>query len=648
MTRLARKTVHKNAPPQKLLKKIHALQKRGKFAESKPLCDALEAQGFEHPDFLHIHGLAMTACRELEGALIKVYAAHQQKPDDATIVNSLGIIMLQMKELEAAIELFKKATKVNPDLYDPWKNLGIALRQAERFPAAEVALKCAHLRDRTQIEPLLNIVYMLIDSRHYKKAEEVMDTLLANAHTVTPSLLLKRMHIAARLEDYDYITGHRDGIDRSGLSLDEKAELDNIWASYLQTHGRYEEAIRTLEKWVNSESIHQEQCVTSIGLLYAETGRLEAGIEYHRELLRKNPDHVAGRFNMALLQFKSGEVAEGYKNYESRWERREFPSKRRKFDAPRWQGEPIEGKKLLVWREQGIGDEVRYASILPDLEPVGGSVTFECSPKLTPLWERSFPWAQIQHEGETDCRDEEAYADFDYQIPVGSLGGIFRPTVEDYDKKQAPWIKRYHEAENRVRRELAIKPDETLVGVCWRSSNIVVSRNRYFLEREQLAPLQAIPNSVFLNVQYDCDQEEVDEIRKLGLDLHHYANLDQKEDLVGACGLIGACDIVISVGVSVADLAAGLGVPVVQIGKKRSEIFLGTDHVPWYPTCMSLRMDPDGGAVIVEDIVNRWPSIKQWAETVTTAKRDPSGDAAAGTVRPAASALDLEYVPPAA
>ncbi|MCY6383764.1 tetratricopeptide repeat protein [Hoeflea prorocentri] len=648
MTKLARKPVHKNAPPQKLLKKIHALQKRGQFAESKPLCDALEAQGFEHPDFLHLHGLAMTASKELEGALVKVYAAHQQKPNDAMIMNTLGVIMLQMKELEASIELFKKATKANPDLYDPWKNLGIALRHAERFPAAEVAFKCAYMRDRTQIEPLLNIVYMLIDSRHYKKAEEVMDTLLEAAHTVTPSLRLKRMHIAARLEDFDYITSNRDRIDRTGLTLDETAELDNIWASYLQTHDRYDEAIETLEPWVSRDTIHQEQCVTSLGLLYAETGKLEEGIAYHQDLLGKNPDHVAGRFNLGLLQFKTGDVAEGYKNYEARWERREFPSKRRKFDAPRWQGEPIKGKKLLVWREQGIGDEVRYASILPELEALGGSVTFECSPKLSPLWDRSFPWAQIEHEGETECRGDETYADFDYQIPIGSLGAIFRPTVDDYEKKQVPWIRRYTETENRVRRELAIKPDETLIGVCWRSSNVVASRNRYFLDRTQLVPLQAIPNSVFLNVQYDCEQDEVDDIRKLGLDLNHYANLDQKEDLVGACGLIGACDIVISVGVSVADLAAGLGVPVVQIGKKSSEIFLGTDHVPWYPTCMSLRMAPDGGEEMITDIVNRWPSIMQWAETVTTAQRDDSDNAAAGTVRSAASALDLEYVAPAA
>ena len=72
-------------------------------------------------------------------------------------------------------------------------------------------------------------------------------------------------------------------------------------------------------------------------------------------------------------------------------------------------------------------------------------------------------------------------------------------------------------------------------------------------------------------------------MRSLGLPLHHFTDVDQRDDLVSACGLIGACDVVISVGVSVADLAAGLGVPVVQFGREQSEIFLGTDHVPWFP-----------------------------------------------------------------
>jgi tetratricopeptide (TPR) repeat protein len=648
MTNLAHKPNSMNMPPPKLLKKIHALQKRGKFEQSGPLCDRLAAQGYQSPDLLHFHGLALRASNDLEGALVKIFAATEQKPGDALMLNSLGVVLLQMNELEPAIETFKRATKADQKLYDPWKNLGIALRKAERYQAAQLAFTSAHHLDRSQMEPVLNIVYMLIDNRHYKRAEEVMDNLLAACSKITPSLQLKRLHIAARLEDFDYITGHRDAIDRSGLNLDEQAELDNIWAFYLQVHGHHAEAIEILEEWVDRETSHREHCATQLGLCYAEAGRIDEGIEYHKALLRKNPEYATGRYNLGMLQFKNGDVAEGYRNYEARWQRREFPSKRRVFDAPRWQGEPIKGKKLLVWREQGIGDEVRFASVLQDLKELGCSVTFECSPKLSPLWERSFPWATIGHEGEVDCRNEEAYAEFDYQIPVGSLGSIYRPTVNDFHKKQAPWIRRYHDAENRVRAQIAVNPDEALIGVCWRSSNQATSRDRYLLRGEQLEPLKTLPNSRWLNVQYDCSPEEIENVRNLGLPLHHYTNLDQKDDLTGACSLLGACDLVISVGVSVADLAAGLGVPVIQIGSENSEIFLGTDHVPWFPTCMSLRMQPNGGDAVIANIVDRWPSIVEWAKNVTTAEREWFSELPPGSDKPDLRdskplRLDLEY-----
>ncbi|MCR9137896.1 MAG: tetratricopeptide repeat-containing glycosyltransferase family protein [Alphaproteobacteria bacterium] len=630
-------------PPGKLLKKVHRLQKKGKYKESLALCEKLATQGFQSPDLLHFHGLALRACNDLTGALVKINAAVEQRPNDALMLNSLGVVFLQLKELEVAIEIFKRATKADEKLYDPWKNLGIALKMAERYQAALLAFTCAHHIDSTRLEPQINLMLMLIDLRLYKQAEEVMDKLLADKGNVTPSLLLRRMFVASRLEDFDYIARHRDAVDRSRLNQDEVTELDNIWAYYLRMHGRIEDAVDILEDLVEKETSQQDQCITHLGWCYAQMGRLADGIALHEAMLEKNPEHVSGRYNLAFLQFRNGDVAEGFKNYEARWRWPEFPSKRRLFDLPRWQGESIGGKRLLVWREQGIGDEVRFASVIADLQALECDVTFECSPKLLPLWEHSFPWATIRCEGELDCRGEEAYTEFDYQIPVGSLGSIFRPTVSDFHQKQTPWIRRYAAAENRVRAQLQVKPDQMVIGVCWRSSYQVTSRDLYLMDSKQIAPLGALPNCTWLNVQYDCAQEEVEAVRGLGLDLHHFTDLDQKNDLVGACSLLGACDLVISVGVSVADLAAGMGVPVVQISSKHEEIYLGTDHVPWFPTCKSVRMPPHGGDGAIASIVDQWPAILAWAKDVTPEDAKPHRVESAVSDQSGPDRLDHEF-----
>lgn len=634
--RPALKKLGKNAPPKKVLQQIGLLQSMGRFKESKPLCDRMADLGLTHPDFLHLHGLALRACDDLTGALVKIHAAHEQRPKDVQIINSLAVIFLQMNDVETAIELFKRATEIDQNYFDGWKNLGIALKKAERYQAAELALTAAYRLDPTQIEPLLNLVDILIEVRSYERAEEFMDKLLARQQEISPELQVRRLRIAARLEDFDYIVKHRETADLSNWSQDEKAALDNIWVFYLDVKGRYDEAIALLERWAEVDTPYKAQLQSQLGMLYALVGRIDDAITVHKDQLRLAPDHVAVRYNLAALQFRNGDLDEAYDNYEARWLWREFPTRRRLFSSPRWEGQPLDGKKLLVWKEQGIGDEVRFASLLPELKDLGGSVTFECSPKLIPLFELSFPWATIRAEGPLECRGDEDYAEFDYQIPVGSLGKFFRPAVEDFAKKQVATLKRFPDDEKRIRTQLGIGPDELLVGVCWRSQNRASSRDRYFFDCEQLVPLKQLPNTKWLNVQYDAEADEIETMRKQGLQVSHYGNVDQKNDIVTACKLFGACDLVISIGGSVADLAGCLGVPMIYITNNNSEVFLGTDHVPWFPEAKSFPILPNRGDDVIADIIGQWPSIAEWAKGIAGSREDVPASAEAPD-------LDLEY-----
>ena len=634
MKNLALKTVTDKAPPGKLLKKVRALQNRGQFQESLKICEKLTSQGYVSFDLLHFHGLALRGCDQPEAALLKLDAALKLRPTDATIYNSLGVVFLQMKETEAAIELFKQATKLNQKSYDAWKNLGIALRVAERYQAAVVAFTCAHHIDKKQVEPLLNIVYVYIDVRQYKRAEEAMDQLLANCSKVTPDLMLKRMLIAVRLEDLDFLETHYGKIDRSNLNPEELAELDHCWAYFLESTGRYDEAIELLEYCIQEDTSHRMAFMTHLGLCYSETGRLDKAIALHEDIVAAYPEFVEARYNLAFLHFKNGELAKGYENFEARWQWREFPSKRRQFDAPQWNGESLDGKRLLVWREQGIGDEVRYASMLQDLEQMGTTVTFECAPKLQALWEKSFPWATIREEGPLNCINDPDYTCFDFQIPVGSLATSLRPSLQSYDELQHPWIARNASSEANIREKLGITNNELLVGLCWRSSNQAASRDKYFLTCEQLQPFANFDNIRWVNVQYDAERDEIETFRNLGIAIHDFTDLDQKDDLVGACNLLGACDAVITIGGSVADLAGGLGVPMIYMTAENSEAFLGTDRVPWFKNCKSYPIKAFRGSDTIAKVAQDWPEIAAWARNLV-GKRDAPSNLSAP--------LDLEF-----
>ena len=613
----ALKDIGPKSPSVKQIKKIAKLQKAGKHNECLALCKKLVLEKYESKELLHLFGLSFLALEQFNEAIVCFNRALEFAPQDATLISSLGVCFLHQQENELAIDLFKQATKLDPKYYDGWRNLGVALRAQDRFESAELAFTCAHHLDKTQIEPLINLVYILCDVRGYDQAARFMDEkIFSGQFEITPAIRINRLQIAARLHDLAYVEKAYPEFDRSELSNDERAAIDNIWAHSLEIMGRYEEEIELLEQWTDKDTIHKDQIMSQLALAYAQAGQMEQAINFHKEVLEEKPDHIAVRYNLADLQFRSGHLAEAYENYESRWLWREFPSKRRIFDAPRWKGEPLEGKKLLIWREQGIGDEVRFASVFPELENSGGEITFECAPKLIPLWENAFPWMTFREEGEIECRGDEDYTGFDYQIPIGSLCPIFRPTIESFKGKQSTWIKRDHRIEAEVRDLIGVSKGEMLVGICWRSAVKQAGRDRYMLEVEQLLPFKDLPGVKWVNVQYDGTGEEVEEIRDLGLPVYHFENLDQKDDLISACNLIGACDLVITVGGSVADLAGALGVPFITYYAKTTNMRLGTDYCPWFPTCDAYVRPANTGDKIIAEIIEKWPETVKWASNI--------------------------------
>jgi tetratricopeptide (TPR) repeat protein len=620
-SKTALKPLGKKATVNEILQHIVALQTEGKFKESKPLCDALATNGIDSADFLHLYGLAYRGCDDFDTGLQHIQQAAARKPNDTAILNSLGVLLLQMKRPEEALVALKKAADINPDLFDPWNNMGNVLRQLERYQEAELALKRARKIDNKRIEPLLNMALILTDMRLAKHAEKFMDKVLELANPVTVSLRIKRLAIANKAENFNYVEKHYPEFDHDLLSSDEKLEIDQIWARFLEINNRGDEAIALLEPWLERDTKHSDQLLSVLGMLYSKAGQLQKGIDFHKKLLEKSPDHITARWNLSLLQLVAGDVEEGFLNYETRWKWREFPSSRRQFDIPRWEGQNLTGKKLLVWREQGIGDEVRFSSLIPELRETGAVVTVECSTKMVTLFKNCFPWALVRPEGSLNCKDNIEYEGFDYQIPMGSLTPLFRKSLHDFYDRQQPWIPRIKSAEAKVRNRLGVKSNQILVGICWRSSNQAPSRNRHYLLVEELAPLQIIKNAIFVSTQYDECMPEIERVRELGLPFFHYVNVNQKDDLLSSCGLLGACDIVISANVSVADFASGLGVPVIRIGPKHDAIRLGTENIPWYPTCKYFEIEPGQTSIVIERIITEWPDLIEWVNRVTTSGR---------------------------
>lgn len=633
----AEKKVSVNSPPKKILREIKKLQRAGQAGRTVLLCDRLHSLGYKDAEFLLLYGTALKAKRDYNKALFMLNIAYDQEPSNPDIIHTMASVFYQMKDIETAIELFKRVTEMDERHFHAWKDLGIALQSVERFHAAQIALSCAHFINPENVEAIVALIGVYLETLSYKQAEELIERLFARGETITPGLYVKRLQIASRLEDFDYIKTSVEGTDYSEFELDDQARVENLYAYYLQTYDKWDEALEVLNKWVGDgaekkigSALLTRLLKTHAAAIYADKGDPQKAIEINKSLLAENPSDISIRYNLANLQIAMGDLEEAYENYEVRFRWREYTSKRRRFSIPRWKGEPIKGKKLLVWREQGIGDELRYGSMVQDLKDMGCDVTYEVTEKLIPLWKDSYPWADIQPEGEIECRGDPDYAHYDYQIPLISLAPLVRLTVDAYDKNQKPWLARYPEIEDKIRKDLKPKKDELVVGICWRSYNMSPTRARFLFNDQQLAPLKDLPNIKWVNVQYDAGLDEVNSARESGLEIYHYTDIDQKDDLVTASGLLGACDLVVTVGGSVGDLCGGLGVPMVYIPKPRAAAFLGTDKLPWFPNSKGYPIASNQGDGVIQSIIDDWDDIISWAKDLNSVDRyfhdDKAGD----------------------
>ena len=483
--------------------------------------------------------------------------------------------------------------------------------------AAEGAAQGATAEGRKAIRKagrLLKQAVEAMDARRYKVSEALFDEGMALLENPPPRLWCYRLVAASKAANYEYVVDNYRRIRALVTAEEEMVVVDRAWIDCLTSAGFLHEALREAEALLaRSPAGSWASIKSATGVIHARLGNLEKAIAIQKSVLEKEPSHILARWNLAVQQLEAGELPEAFDNYEARWSWPDFPSERRTFDIPRWQGEALAGKRVLVWREQGVGDEIRFAGVLPDLIATGARITFECAPKLAALFRLSFPDVEVRADLPPALRQPGDYAGFDFEVPIGSLARHFRPTVAEMRAKCRPWLKRDGEIESRLRADMNAEPHRPVIGLCWRSSNRNVHRNQYYVGAEYLAPLKLLGKSRFVCLQYDECRDEVAAMREMGLPIYDFPNIDQMNDLVSASYLTGACDLVISAGTATAELSAGLGVPTVLFGLSHSQILLGTDGVPWHPATRFLPLDPDDPIGVARSVLFGWQDIAAWA-----------------------------------
>lgn len=291
-------------------------------------------------------------------------------------------------------------------------------------------------------------------------------------------------------------------------------------------------------------------------------------------------------YGRALILLACGALAEGWEEYEWRWWAPGFPSVLRRCGHPAWDGIARPGARLLVWPEQGVADQITFASCVPDLVRTGQETVLECDPRLVPLFRRSFTGVAVRrltHDGEG--REHPSGADYDYHLPMGSLPRFFRGGLSAFPASHAclvpdPALVRHW------RGRLAALGPGMKVGVAWRSGVADRARAHKYPALSAWRPVLSVPGVRFVMLQYGVSEAERREIvRELGVDLATWPDLDLKNDFDAVAALSACLDHVIACDGAPAIQAASVGAPVSMLyGPRDAYKFLGTDGLPWHPS----------------------------------------------------------------
>jgi len=581
-------------------------------------------------------------------------------PRNADALHLLGVLALQSGHAEEAVTLIGKALAQTRGVADYWDNLGSALTAVDRTDEAVQAHRNAALLDPQGAQRRHNLGNALASLGRHDEAQRAFAVALAlkpdyakawynlgNGHAalhryggavtaldravrLTPGMveahnnLGDALAMAGRLDEavvqHRLVTRHRPedatAFYNLGAVLQQKGALESAEIAYrqaLKRNPRHSAALNNLGSVLKrlgrpdqAELCHRQalelhpefvEARYNLGNALQAQGRYEEAAACFEEALAQQPDLATATYNLSLLALLHGDIVRGWTGYERRFAAGEAVPDRR-FPVPRWGGELLRGKRLLVWREQGVGDEMMFASCYADVVAwAGGPVTIECDPRLVPLFRRSFPKATVRAESCTGdafgqpLRESIDPPDCDLQVAAGDLPELLRGSLSAFEP-QGPWLVPDPALVERWRERVAALGPGLRVGIGWRSQLMTADRKAAYVMLDHWGPLFAVPGVVFVNLQYDeCEAEIRAAEERFGVTIHRWADLDLKDDFDDAAALTANLDLVISPAMSAGELAGGLAVPVWRFGS-RDWTQLGTGVRPWFPAMRLFQPKP--------------------------------------------------------
>jgi tetratricopeptide (TPR) repeat protein len=440
---------------------------------------------------------------------------------DVPATLAAAVACVERGELDAAEELSRSVLRADPLSPRALHVLGVVARKTDRLQLAIAVLQDAARLNPDDAGIHCELGLALSDSRredeavaHYRRAIEI-----------DPHYGDACLNLAAALDRL------------------EQFEAALPWAC------------RAAELLPNNPIAH-----FNLGNVWRQLGNLEEASAEFRSAIGLDPSFASAHWNDACCRLLAGDFATGWREYE--WREKAGEVSLDHYPQPLWNGESLERQTILVHSEQGIGDEILFASCFPDLIAWAGHCILVCEPRLEKLFARSFPLATVHGIARRKDRIGTTPTEkIDKQIPAGSLPLYLRPTRESFPRRQS-FLTADSQAKSKWRERLDGLGPGLKIGISWRAGGQPSERRKRTTGLEHWRNVFSVAGVHFINLQYGESADEIAAVeREFGVVVHDWNDADPLVDLDGFAAEIAALDLVISVGNATVHLAGALGVP---------------------------------------------------------------------------------------
>lgn len=570
-----------------------------------------------------------------------------QNGRDADATYLLGVLCAQKGALAEAERLLKLATQLRPVFPDAWFNLGVLNLQGKFLAEAEAALRtclkqqpqhggaiwnlgnlCLEIEKLEEAEALFrqflrlqpgnidalhSLAMAVLGLRRFKEAETLARQVLA---------IRKQTKTRAILGHALYVLGHFDEAEAELRATVQEFPKDveprTLLASLLRRVGEIEES-QTMFAALAKEFPDDAVVRLNFSMCLKDMGRLSEAIAEADAALLIKPDDADLRINRSHLLIQVGRLPEAWQDYHYRFHTKLEVNNRKRLPMPDvLEKGDFAGKSILVWPEQGVGDQIAYASAMTALIEDAREVEILSAPKLAALFRRSFPKARII----TSSKESRA----ELNMPFGDLFVFYRPDLVSFAGQRA-YLTPGPEAVAKIRARLEALGPGLKIGIGWRSTTISRERKKHFFPSLlSWAPILSTPGVIFVNYQPKVEPQELEEARQaFGCRIENFEDIDLFDDLDASAALGAALDLVICNGSANAFLASAVGAPVWMFYLSDSHWDrMGTDYIPWLSSLVPVeRLWHEGWELAIERVADALKDSAQQGRLISPQSQSP-------------------------